>query len=137
MDANTGAISLSINQTDHALNRSVCDAGRTATPRSRAYRRYVPKAARRWGSPTQTSAYQYSGDTYDFYKENFGRDSLDRAGAAWSTGSGLRAEKRCPYQNAYWNGEQMRFGEGFAAADDVVGARTRPRGHGVDSDLFY
>ncbi|MGO4257502.1 M4 family metallopeptidase [Marmoricola sp. RAF53] len=26
----------------------------------------------------------------------------------------------CPYPNAFWNGQQMFYGEGFAAADDVV-----------------
>ncbi len=26
----------------------------------------------------------------------------------------------CPYENAFWNGTQMVYGEGFASADDVV-----------------
>ena len=43
----------------------------------------------------------------------------------------------CPYQNAFWNGEQMVYGQGYAAADDVVGHELR---HGVtdfSSHLFY
>ncbi len=39
--------------------------------------------------------------------------------------------------NAFWNGAQMFYGEGYAVADDVVGHEMT---HGVidhSSDLFY
>jgi hypothetical protein len=43
----------------------------------------------------------------------------------------------CPYPNAYWNGQQMVYGQGYASADDVVGHELT---HGVTdytSRLFY
>ncbi len=44
--------------------------------------------------------------------------------------------KPCPYQNAFWDGRQMTYGEGFAA-DDVV---AHELAHGVtehESNLLY
>ncbi|QIG43472.1 hypothetical protein G5V58_12485 [Nocardioides anomalus] len=43
----------------------------------------------------------------------------------------------CPYGNAFWNGQQMYYGTGFAGADDVVGHEMT---HGVterSSNLVY
>ena len=43
----------------------------------------------------------------------------------------------CPYANAFWNGSQMYYGQGYAVADDVVGHEMT---HGVterESGLFY
>ena len=43
----------------------------------------------------------------------------------------------CPYENAFWDGAQMVYGDGFATADDVVGHELT---HGVtefSSHLFY
>ena len=88
-------------------------------------------------------AYKYLGDTYNFYWTYHGRDSIDNAGM------NMIATVRycdllyalfglCPYPNAYWDRtHQMVFGEGFAAADDVVGHELT---HGVterESALFY
>ena len=83
-------------------------------------------------------AYQYFGDTYDFYFSRFGRDSYNGAGAALvgrvryceTTGS-------CPYSNAYWNGSEMRFGDGYAAADDVVGHELTHAVTEAESNLIY
>ncbi len=69
-------------------------------------------------------AYENLGLTYDFYKTVFGRNSLDDEGMALIAsvhyGKG--------YNNAFWNGEQMVFGDGdgrifirFAKSLDVVG----------------
>ena len=91
------------------------------------------------GSADADLAYDYLGDTYDFYYTNFGRDSLDGLGLT------LIATVRycsndtspCPFQNAYWNDTQMMLGQGYAAADDVVAHELT---HGVTqytSGLFY
>ena len=43
----------------------------------------------------------------------------------------------CPYANAFWNGQQMYYGQGYALADDVVGHEMT---HGLidkNSRLFY
>jgi Zn-dependent metalloprotease len=83
-------------------------------------------------------AYDYLGDTYDYYDSNFGRDSFDDMGAS------LIARVRycetgfaCPYANAYWNGSEMRFGEGYASADDVVAHELTHAVTTNESNLIY
>jgi len=80
-------------------------------------------------------AYDYLGDTYDYYFRAFGRDSIDDRGkfidATVRLGSGVIT---CP--NAFWNGSRMVFCTGVAA-DDVVGHEYT---HGVTqftADLIY
>jgi Zn-dependent metalloprotease len=69
-------------------------------------------------------AYDYAGDTYDFYLQVLGRNSID--------GSGMRIDStvhyRTRFNNAFWNGRQMVYGDGdgvifshFTSALDVVG----------------
>ena len=83
-------------------------------------------------------AYDYMGDTYDFFMNQHDRDSVDDAGMELvSTVRYCPNDSSCPYQNAFWDGTQMVFGEGHAAADDVVAHELT---HGVtqfSSDLFY
>jgi Zn-dependent metalloprotease len=69
-------------------------------------------------------AYDYSGNTYDFYKKIFDRNSLDDRGM--SLLSTVHTRKR--FNNAFWNGEQMAYGDGdgivfnrFTRSLDVVG----------------
>ncbi|GAB4455626.1 MAG: M4 family metallopeptidase [Anaerolineales bacterium] len=53
-------------------------------------------------------AYDGSGATYDLYKDVYNRDSID--------GSGMQLKStvhyRKGYDNAFWNGEQMVYGDG-------------------------
>jgi Zn-dependent metalloprotease len=75
-------------------------------------------------------AYDGSGTTYDLYKDVYKRNSID--------GSGMRIDStvhyRTGYDNAFWNGEQMVYGDGdenlpvderlfnrFTIALDVIG----------------
>lgn len=69
-------------------------------------------------------AYDFSGATYDFYKQAFGRNSID--------GNGMRLDSSvhysADYDNAFWNGAQMIYGDGdgviferFTRCVDVVG----------------
>lgn len=85
-------------------------------------------------------AYDYSGVTYDFYYEIFGRNSLDNRGM--SLISSVHYDRK--ENNAFWNGEQMFYGDGdgrlflrFTKAIDVVGHELT---HGVitnTSNLIY
>jgi Zn-dependent metalloprotease len=68
-------------------------------------------------------AFDYSGDTYDFYDLVFGRRSVDDRGAALKSSVHFDIE----YDNAFWNGRQMVYGDGdgrlfnrFTIALDVV-----------------
>ncbi len=73
--------------------------------------------------PAANEAYDHSGDTYDFYLKLFGRNSLDDRGM--SLISSVHVGRN--YANAFWNGEQMAYGDGdgrtfvrFTKALDVV-----------------
>ena len=90
---------------------------------------------RREGDPASTDvavneAYDGSGVTYDLYSDVFSRNSID--------GNGMRLDStvhyRVGYDNAFWDGEQMVYGDGdedlpaderlfnrFTIAIDVIG----------------
>jgi Zn-dependent metalloprotease len=138
VDAQLGMVALQFDQLEKAKYRQICDANNAdaKVPCTTPFARVEGGAA----SAIQdvNDAYDYSGDTYDFYSGTLGRDSIDDDGMMLkSTTRYCESEYDCPYQNAYWNGEQMVYGEGFASADDVVGHELT---HGVTqytSQLFY
>ncbi|PCC66423.1 Zn-dependent metalloprotease [Nannocystis exedens] len=75
------------------------------------------------GDKVAQAAYDLSGVTYDFYASQFGRDSFNGAGA--TIHSTVHYSKN--YVNAFWNGQQMVYGDGdgyyaspFAQDLDVV-----------------
>lgn len=100
---------------------------------------YLPgKLVREEGDPKSTDpavneAYDYSGFTYDFYQKLFQRNSLDDRGMSLISSVHLGRQ----YNNAFWNGEQMAYGDGdgrlfvrFTRSIDVVGHELT---HGVIS----
>ncbi len=139
IDAQTGGLALRINQLESIKTRQVCNRNNVvggAEACTGSYARSEGQAAT--GVVDVDRAYDYAGDTYDFYFSKFGRDSLDGAGLVLkSTVKYCPDASNCPYQNAYWNGAQMVYGDTFASADDVVGHELS---HGVtdfESSLFY
>jgi bacillolysin len=145
IDAKTGMTLLSFNQVHAALYREIYD---NENDSSAPLPGYEPPERIEGQDPyliveDVDYAYDYLGDTYNFYWTYHNRDSIDNAGMSliatvrycdllydWLYGL-------CPYPNAYWDGSQMVFGEGFATADDVVGHELT---HGVterESGLFY
>lgn len=92
------------------------------------------------GDVAVDEAYDYLGVTYDFFWQAFQRDSLDNKGLVLA-GTVHYGEE---YQNAFWNGQQMVFGDGdgeifnrFTIAIDVVGHELS---HGVtetEAGLIY
>ena len=137
VDARLGGIALNVDLIDHARTRTVCDRANVVS----ASETCVAPYTRSEGGPATgvadvDRAYDYSGDVYNFYANNFGRDSLDGAGMPLiSTVRYCESGSSCPYPNAFWNGTQMTFGQGFVA-DDVV---AHEFAHGVDqfeSNLF-
>ena len=83
------------------------------------------------GDVAVDEAYDYLGITHDFFWKEYQRDSLDNKGLIL-TGTVHYGRE---YQNAFWNGQQMVFGDGdgeifnrFTIAIDVV-ARAEPRRH--------
>jgi Zn-dependent metalloprotease len=98
------------------------------------------------GDPAADEAYDGAGATYALFSEIFGRDSID--------GNGMRLDStvhfRTGYDNAFWNGRQMVYGDGdedlpvaqrlfnrFTIAVDIIGHEL---GHGVTqhtANLIY
>jgi Zn-dependent metalloprotease len=98
------------------------------------------------GDPKSTDqavneAYDGAGDTYDFYNKIFDRNSLDDAGmtliSSVHVGEVDDSGHLGPMDNAFWNGEQMAYGDGdgqvfqsFTKSLDVIGHELT---HGVES----
>ncbi|MEP7054403.1 MAG: M4 family metallopeptidase [Actinomycetota bacterium] len=147
VDAARGFVRLNFDPDPHAKVRVVCDrAGqRTATDECTPPYDLIEGGSTARASADAVNAYLYSGDTYDFYKTRFGRDSLDGKGLVLKStvrycpddsDAGAPSLAPCPFPNAYWNGDQMVYGAGFASADDVVGHELT---HGVtqnEANLF-
>ena len=101
--------------------RSICDARGGAT---------LPGAVvRREGEPptadaSVNEAYDGLGSTYDLYSTVYERDSIDGRGMSLLATVHYRRQ----YNNAFWNGRQMVFGDGdgkifqrFTRSVDVIG----------------
>ena len=90
--------------------------------------------------PAVNEAYDGAGATYDLYWETYERDSLDGRGLPLDSTVHYRQD----YDNAFWDGEQMVYGDGdgqlfrrFTIAIDVIGHELT---HGVtqySSNLNY
>lgn len=135
IDATDGAIALDIDDLHAAKDRKVCDRANTGTNYA-----CTGSYARIEGGPVSAvadvnNAYNGAGEVYDFFNTRFGRDSLD--GAGMSIISTVRwCQSGCPYNNAFWDGEQIVYGPNFTA-DDVVGHELT---HGItqhEANLFY
>jgi Zn-dependent metalloprotease len=103
------------------------------------------KLVRKEGDPKTTDAavneaYDFSGTTYDFYSKVHGRNSLDGNGMTLVSSVHVGRD----FNNAFWNGQQMAYGDGdgevfqrFTKSLDVVGHELT---HGVvtfTSNLEY
>ena len=87
-----------------------------------------------------TEAWNYLGVTYDFFWQAYQRNSLDNQGLTLMGTVHYGQE----YQNAFWNGQQMVFGDGdgeifnrFTIAIDVIGHELA---HGItetEAGLIY
>lgn len=87
------------------------------------------KLVRKEGDPASkdlavNEAYDFSGTTYDFYFKIFKRRSLDNQGMSIVSSVHLLNK----FNNAFWNGQQMAYGDGdgelflrFTKSLDVVG----------------
>ncbi len=135
VDAESGQLAFHYSDIKEALNRRIYDAANvlgSAGTRARFEGDGVSSVA------DVNFAYDYFGDTYNFYWSRFGRDSYDGAGAMLvgrvrycPTG------EDCPYPNAYWNGAEMHFGNGYASADDVVSHELTHAVTERESNLIY
>ena len=153
VDDQTGNVLMNNDLINEARNRIVCDNNQVprpqpsnATPCTSSSVNLVRTEA---GSPAALAeaetAFTLGGVVHDNYLAFGGVDLTELIGD--DVGGGVKAlaqtvrwcyiTSACPYANAFWNGEQMYYGTGYAVADDIVGHEMT---HGVTertSALFY
>jgi Zn-dependent metalloprotease len=117
VDAHTSVILLHFSQLTDALNREVYDANSSPFLPGEFVRGEGDAPT---GDADADNAYRYAGDTYNYFRTQHRRDSIDGTGAPIIS-TVHYCEDDCPLVNAFWNGVQMVYGDGLAAADDVVG----------------
>jgi len=148
IDAQRGVVALDVDANSHAA-RIVCDAKDvrlTDTAAACPGAKVTPVDLSTTSDTDALNADRFAHAVDDFYSTLLHRDSLN--------GSGMRlaatihycepvanpsdpGDPPCPnYPNAFWNGKQMYYGDGYASALDVVGHEMT---HGVTqftSNLF-
>jgi Zn-dependent metalloprotease len=63
-------------------------------------------------------AYDYSGAVYDFFEKVFDRKSIDDRGMRLDSSVHFRQDPTEAFDNAFWNGTQMIYGDGDGVAFD-------------------
>ena len=91
------------------------------------------KAGYNSASADAQRAFDYSGNTWTFYFKRFGRNSLNGSGLQLKSTVRVSATTRysCPYQNAFWNGTQMFYGDGYATRRRCRRPRADARPYGI------
>jgi bacillolysin len=134
VEAARGGVVLDLDENAHA-DRVVCDAGNgvpadTSCPGPNVTVVTDPAAS---GDQDAVDADRFAGAVDDFYSTLLGRNSIDGNGMALvSTINDCLSASDCPMQNAFWDGTQMAYGDGYAAGLDVVGHELT---HGVTQHL--
>ncbi len=105
VDAREGGIISSYDNLQDVRNRSTYTAGNgTSIPGTLVLSEGSP-----WSGDAVVNAAHYNaGLTYDYYYGTFGRDSLDGSGMALKS----TVHYSSGYNNAFWNGYQMTYGDG-------------------------
>lgn len=139
IDALTGGVALSFDQVAAGKHREVCDNSNSSVLDEACNTPVLTEGGDVGAQNLEVrNAYNFAGATYDFYFNVLGRDSIDGAGMdLLSTVNYCSPYFDCPFANAYWNGFQMVYGDGYASALDVVGHELT---HGVTentSALLY
>ena len=116
----TGLLTSMLSVSDR-LHRTIYDAQNAENLPGKMVR--VEGGKVKGGTPV-TEAYDYSGDTYKYYKEVHDRNSINARGMKLDSTVHYGQE----YNNAFWNGEQMVYGDGdgeifqrFTKCIDVIG----------------
>jgi Zn-dependent metalloprotease len=109
VDAASGQVTDTLDRTEFAKNRTIYNANGSTTTGTFARGEGDPAT----GNTDVDRAYDWTGATYDYYASSFGRDSYDGAGAELVS----FVHYGVGYQNAFWDGFEMVYGDGFAVND--------------------
>lgn len=142
VDDRTGGVLLDQDLLQH-LDRVVCDQGNvplaSPPPCTSGFARTETSAP---ASGDVEKAFVHLGAASEFYEQVGGRDLTEELGVDTASGKKLAATVRVCVtgsgcDNAYWDGQAVFLGQGFAGADDVVAHELT---HGVierTSGLLY
>jgi Zn-dependent metalloprotease len=89
------------------------------------------------GDPEANQVYDNLGQVFDYYADTFGRDSYDDAGAELIASINFCENPGTPTRNAYWDGTQMKFGDGYASSLDVTAHELTHAVTNLTADLEY
>ena len=89
------------------------------------------------GDPEADAVYDNLGRVFDYYAQTFGRDSYDDAGAELIASINFCQNPGTPTRNAYWDGTQMKFGDGYAAGLDITAHELTHAVTNLTADLEY
>jgi bacillolysin len=151
LDAATGAALFAANETEYVDTEQVC----TAQDRLRVTDPTCPPTPGVKSQPMLLSSYSgdalnaktLAGDVYAFYRDVVG--SVRYLGVASPTGRALNstvhmcdssstAATGCLHmENAFWDGHEMVYGDGWSSADDIVGHELTHSVTEHTSNLFY
>jgi len=116
----TGLMS-SMFSVSNRLDRTIYDAKNSENLPGTVVKREGGKTK---GERTVSEAYDYSGSTYNFFRDIFNRNSIDTRGMKLDSTVHYGED----YNNAFWNGTQMVYGDGdgeifqrFTKSIDVIG----------------
>lgn len=127
--AQRGEVVLNFNQQPDAKVIKVYDAQHTTTlEKSTA----CTKSNCSDGDADEQAAWRFANQTYDFYKNYHNRDSYNNAGATIKN----TVHYGTNYENAFWNGQYMVFGDNMVA-DDVYAHEFTHAVTENSSQLFY
>ncbi|CAK0769423.1 exported hypothetical protein [Gammaproteobacteria bacterium] len=136
--AKENMIALHFNQIPNARNRKTYDCSNTASCTLPGTLVCDENNSTCGGISDAVKAHKYAADTYNFYFNTHGRDSLD--GKGMNLISSVRAcdpdTGECPMQNAFWDGTQMAYGDGFIV-DDVAAHEMTHAVTEKTSNLYY
>jgi len=115
-------------ETGPAPDRIISDAANTENLPGRRVRSEDDAPT---GDGAVDEAYDGLGETYDFFWDAFGRDGIDAAGGSLLA----TVHYGDDYDNAFWNGERMVFGDGdgdvFVGFTRSLSVIAHELGHGV------
>jgi Zn-dependent metalloprotease len=107
------------------LRRTIYDGGQIAQTHGTILRSEGQSPVK---DAAANEAYDASGDTYNFYKAIFGRNSVDGKGLRLDSTVHYREDPSQAFDNAEWDGEEMLYGDGdgvifgrFTKSLDVIG----------------
>jgi len=91
-------------------NRRVYDCGHSTDLLKQLVLREGEKSPK---DKATTEAYDFCGLTFDFFAKIFKRASIDNANLPITSSVHYQEDSRFGYDNAFWNGNQMVYGDGY------------------------